>query len=209
MNIGTPTQIIYVRAEYVTPGTECFRVIEMELIVNPSPVIPLDMEDLVLCDDDGDGLSIFDLTQKEDEIFGSQDPTAYSLTYHILESDAQAGSNAIANPNVFPNTSNPQTIWVRLVDNDSECIKVGSFDISVELGPSVIQPEPLTQCDDLGEDNDGITLFDLTQKDDEITGGAPGVVVTYYETQADATAGENAIAPETAYENTSNPQVIM
>ncbi|RKZ99853.1 MAG: hypothetical protein DRQ45_08125, partial [Gammaproteobacteria bacterium] len=208
INIVTPSQILYVRAEYLAPGTGCFRVIEMELLVNPTPVIPLDMEDLVICDDDGDGFSVFDLTQKEDEIYGTQDPANYILTYHILQADAEAGTNAIANPGSFPNTSNPQTIWVRLVDNTTECIKIGSFDLRVEIGPVAIQPEPLTQCDDLGQDNDGIALFDLTTKNDEITGGVSGVVVSYYETEVDAQDDTNEIDPDTAYQNTSNPQVI-
>jgi len=207
-NIVTPSQILYVRAQYVAPGTECFRIIEMELIVNPTPVIPLDIEDLVLCDDDGDGFSVFDLTQKAGEIYGSQDPADYTLSYYTSQADAEGDVNAIANPTAFSNTSNPQTIWVRLEDNITSCIKIGSFDIRLEMGPEVFQPDPLSVCDDLGQDNDGVTLFDLTQKDDEITGGAPGVVVSYYETELDAQQATNAIDPDTAYENTSNPQII-
>jgi hypothetical protein len=72
----------------------------------------------------------------------------------------------------------------------------------------VIQPDPLSQCDDLGEPNDGVALFDLTQKDDEITASALGVTVHYFETQEDAINNENEIDPNTAYLNTSNPQVL-
>jgi len=205
-NIVTPFQILYVRAEYEAPGTGCFRVIELELIVNPTPVIPLDLEDLVLCDDDD--FAVFDLTQREGDIYGSQDPADYTLNYYISQADAEAGVNAIANVGAFPNTTNPQTIWVRLEDNTTSCIKIGFFDIRVAIGPQVFQPEPLSQCDDLGQDNDGIAIFDLTQKDDEITGGVPGLVVSYYENQEEAEEGINAIDPDTAYENTSNPQQI-
>ncbi len=52
------------------------------------------------------------------------------------------------------------------------------------------------------------TAFDLTVKDDEITGGAPGVGIQYFESQADADGNVNAINPATAYVNTSNPQTI-
>jgi len=211
-NISTPTQIIYARAEYPLPpvgtGTGCWRVIELELIINPTPIIPIAIDDLVICDDDGDGFSIFDLTQREDDIYGTQDPADYTLTYHTAQLDADTGANPIATPEAFPNTINPQTIWVRLEDNVTACIKVGSFDIKSEIGPAVIQPEPLTLCDDLGEPNDGVTLFDLTQKNLEITAGAPGLTVSYYETQADAASDSNVITPDTAYENTSNPQVL-
>ena len=157
----------------------------------------------------GMAFAIFDLTLQADTIYGDdQDPADYTLTYYTTELDAQDGTNPIANPEAFPNTTNPQTIWVRLEDNTNACIKVGSFDIRVEIGPQIFEPTPLTQCDDLGAPNDEVTLFDLTAKNDEITGGALGLTVQYYETQTDAEADVNEIDPDTAYQNTSNPQIV-
>jgi gliding motility-associated-like protein len=212
INIVSPSQIIYTRAEFPLPpvgtGTGCFRIVELELIVNPTPIIPLDIPALVVCDDDGDGFSIFDLTDQEGIIYGTQNPADYTLTYYISELDATDATNPIAVPTAFANTSNPQTIWVRLENTSTTCIKIGSFDIVSELGPLVIQPTPLTSCDYLGEPNDGLTLFDLTLKNAEITGGALGVRVDYYETLAEAEADTNVIDPDTAYQNTSNPQTI-
>ena len=184
----------------------CIR--DRELIVNPTPIIPLDIDDLVICDDDGDGFSIFDLSLRAPDIYGTQNPADYTLTYYTSQADAITGTNPIANPTAFPNTVNPQMIWVRLEDNTTGCPKIGSFEIRSELGPLVIQPTPLTLCDDLGEPNDGVTLFDLTVKNTEITAGALGVTVHYYETEADAEADINVIDPDTAYQNTSNPQII-
>ena len=85
-NIVSPSQIIYARAEYslALGGTGCFRVVDLELIVNPTPIIPFEIPDLVICDDDGDGFSIFDLTDQEDIIYGTQDPADYTLTYYTL-----------------------------------------------------------------------------------------------------------------------------
>ena len=212
INIVSPSQIIYTRAEFPLPpvgtGTGCFRIVELKLIVNPTPIIPLDIPALVVCDDDGDGSSIFNLTDQEGIIYGIQNPADYTLTYYISELGATDGTNPIAVPTAFANTSNPQTIWVRLENTSTTCIKIGSFDIVSELGPLVIQPTPLTSCDDLGEPNDGLTLFDLTLKNAEITGGALGVRVDYYETLAEAEADTNVIDPDTAYQNTSNPQTI-
>ena len=122
---------------------------------------------------------------------------------------AEAGTPAIATPTMFTNTVNPQEIWVRLEDGDTQCFKIGSFMIEAVPGPVVIQPDPFNMCDDLGVPNDGFTTFDLTTQDDLITGGAAGVGVQYFETLADAEANTNAINPATAYENTSNPQVLF
>ncbi len=190
-------------------GTGCFRVVELELIVNPTPEIPVDLEPLVICDDDGDGIATFDLTERAGDIYGTHDPADYTLSYHVSLANAQAGTPSIASPSAFTNTvPNVQPIWVRLRDIDTGCSKVGTFELRVSLGPTVIQPTPLELCDDLGEPNDGSTAFDLTVKDDEITGGAPGVGIQYFESQADADGNVSAINPATAYENTSNPQTI-
>jgi hypothetical protein len=42
--------------------------------------------------------------------------------------------------------------------------------------PSPVTPTPLEVCDD---DNDGLAEFILTDKDDEIIGGEPGVAIAY------------------------------
>ncbi|WP_028873240.1 T9SS type B sorting domain-containing protein, partial [Psychroserpens burtonensis] len=73
------------------------------------------------------------------------------------------------------------------------------------------QPTPLQLCDDQVADE--ITVFDLTVKDAEITGGEASWSVSYYETQTDADAQDNAIDAQ-AYANTSvagapsNPQTV-
>ena len=209
INIVTPSQIIYVRAVYPLPplgtGTGCFETVQLELIVNPTPIIPFNIEDLVVCDDDRDGVSIFDLTDKEDIIYGTQSPADFTLTYYLTQEHATNGTPRIANPTVFENTINPQTIWVRLEHNFTECFKIGKFNIFSQSGPSVVQPlEPLTECDDLGDPNDGVTLFDLTLMNDVITDGVSGVTVEYY-TDPDLYF---SIMNPTAYENLTNPQNI-
>jgi len=207
-NIVAFNQTIFVRAAYNNPpaGTGCYTIVTLELIVNPTPVVPSDLPDLVACDDSG--FSEFDLTQQQDLIFGSQSPADYTLTYHLSEADAIAGTPFIAQPDAYTNIANPQTIWVRLDDNNTECFKIGQFNLVVNNGLPITDPSPLELCDDLGEENDGITSFDLTQKNVEITNGVLTQGVSYFETEEDAQLNENRIDPETAYVNTSNPQVL-
>jgi gliding motility-associated-like protein len=66
----------------------------------------------------------------------------------------------------------------------------------------------LVLCDDLGEENDGITTFDLTVRNSEITNGDLTLGVSYFETEDDALGNINRIDPETAYINQSNPQIL-
>jgi len=206
-NIVADSQIIYVRVENELTG--CFTIVELELVVLPSPVIALELEDFVLCDDDDDGVMVFDLTQKDPEVYGSQDPVLFDLTYHETEADAQAGTGAIGVPTAYTNTSNPQTIWVRLQDIATGCYSVGSFELVVSLPPVIALPGDLAAletCDD--ETADGFTEFDLTQADGAITLGAPGLLVEYYETLLDAQDATNVIDPATAYTNIVNPQTL-
>jgi gliding motility-associated-like protein len=208
-NIVANAQTVYARAYFEAPPTStgCYSIVPLDLIVSPGPEVPIELPPLVLCDDDGFG--IFDLTQQDALIYGVQDPSLFILTYHVSLADALSGLNPIATPETFVNTITPeQTIYYRLALIESGCFATGEFLLQVSLGPVVIQPEPLNSCDDLGEPNDGITTFDLTLKSDEITGGAVGVEVRYYETQEDADGDINRIAPETAYVNTTNPQTV-
>ncbi len=212
-NIVANLQVVYVRATYddVPPalGTGCWRVVELELIVNPTPIVPLDLEPIIACDPDMDGFEVFDLTQRASDIYGTQDTTQYVLSYYLSEVAATAGTPSIASPNTFTNTVTPlQTIWIRLENVDSGCFKLGSFDIQVVDGPEVVQPNAFNKCDDLGEPFDGITTFDLTTQDAIITAGEPSVGVQYYETLANAQDDIDAINPATAYVNQINLQTI-
>ena len=213
-NIVANLQTVYARAIYgpLNPppnNTGCYRVVSLDLVVISSPVVPIALDPLVICDDDGDGFAEFDLTERASDIYGLQDPADYGLTYHLTMVDADAGINAIGNPTTYTNVSNPQSIYIRLESNDSGCYTVRDFELQVSIGPSVTQATDYILCDDLGQANDGFTEFDLTIKDDEITGGVVGVEVYYYVSQEDADNDENRITPAISYTNVSNPQTIF
>ena len=209
-NIVQDSQVVYARVAYDVPPfvLGCSNIVSLELQVTPAPVVPNDLPTLVVCDDDGFG--VFDLTQQDALVYGVQDPLDYTLTYHETLLDAQDGLSAIVTPSAYINTVTPeQTIYVRLSDNSGVCFTISDFLLQVTIGPVVNQPNPLTVCDDLGSVNDGISTFDLTVKNDEITGVVAGVGVRYYETLLDAQDDTNRINPDTAYVNTSNPQTIF
>jgi gliding motility-associated-like protein len=210
-NIVSDTQTIFVRAENALTG--CFSIVEQELITKPSPELPLIIEDIVVCDDDYDEITVFDLTQRDEDIYGDQSTTDFALSYHESLLDAETGDNPIVNTTSYQNLSNPQTIYVRLEGFDNSCVSVGEFNLVVSLPPVIVQSEPLEECDD--EVADQITEFDLTSKNDEITAGNLQWDVVYYETEQDALDNTNAIETPEAYTNTSvggnaaNPQTLF
>ncbi|WP_240673089.1 T9SS type B sorting domain-containing protein [Aequorivita ciconiae] len=210
-NIVAFSQTIYARATFaLAPNTSgCYSIVPLELIVSPSPVVPVDLPDLVACDPDGDGTAVFDLTVQEDLIYGGQDRTVLRLTYHTTQGGADTGDDPIVNPGAYTNTSNPQEIYVRLAYTEGDlCFATGHFALVVSDGIPINEPGPLEICDDLGEPNDMRAVFDLTVKNAEITGGAPGLGVGYFLTEADALANVDRIDPDHAFENTENPQRV-
>ncbi len=210
-NIVMDEQLIYIRAENTVTG--CYNALEtLTIRVLPSPVVPVEIGDYVVCDTDSDGFAQFDLTTKDAEVLGGQDASEFMLTYHVSQADAESGSNPIANVTNYTNINNPQTIYVRLESGVNGCVTAtGLFEIRVELPPVAVQPTPLEFCDD--EVADEVTVFDLTVKDLEITGGEASWSVSYYETDADAQSGTGAV-DATSYGNTSvngapaNPQTL-
>jgi gliding motility-associated-like protein len=211
LNIVPFVQPMYVRA--VNSLTGCWSVMTIELNVIPSPVVPV-LEDQVKCDTDSnnqDGLTSFDLTTQEAAILAAQlvPGGIYDITYHLTQGDADAGTNPIIQDTNFINSTNPQTIWVRVTGRDSECYNIGSFDLRVSIPLALTTPTQLTICDDGPTSAVPQAVFDLTVKDNEITGGAIGYTVAYYVSQGDAQAGTNPIADPTAYTNIANAQTLF
>ena len=214
-NIVANNQMIYVRSENTLTGCYSLTTSTLELVVQPAPEVPTALVDYVLCDDNADGITQFDLTTKDDEILNGQDPLAVALSYHVSAADAETGNNPIINTTNYTNITNPQVIYVRLFNATTSCQDTGTFELQVELPPVAVQPTQLSVCDDLGEvPGDEITAFDLTVKDTEITGGNSSWSVAYYETDAEAQTQTNAIPDPTQYTNTSinglpsNPQTL-
>uniref|UniRef100_UPI002614AE7B T9SS type B sorting domain-containing protein n=4 Tax=uncultured Dokdonia sp. TaxID=575653 RepID=UPI002614AE7B len=211
-NSGTTT--IYVRATDTDPATstECFRVITLDLVVNPIPEIALPIPDLTLCND-GSDQAIFDLTDNEANIIGLLDPTLYTLSYHESEMNAEDNMLPIGDPENYLVVAPGTTVWVRLEDNVTGCASVAPFEVVIAPIPVfTAPPATLEACDtegvDVGTDVDGITLFDLTSLDDGITAGDVTLEVIYYESQADLDAGL-AIPNPDMYVNTTTPQTIF
>ncbi|GLB48796.1 choice-of-anchor L domain-containing protein [Neptunitalea lumnitzerae] len=208
-NIVQDNQTIYVRVENDLTG--CYDVDPLPLIVNPTPVVPFDLPDMEICDDQlADGRAEFDLSEQNVNVYGSQSTADFTISYYETEIEAVDAVNAISTNYYVNQVAFLQTIYVRLEDNVTGCFTVRDFDLIVNPNP-VINPSydyDLALCDDFGQPGDQITEFDLTVKNDEITGGVNGYIVSYYETEADAEVGVNAIADDTAYENTVSPYTL-
>ncbi|MDP2160642.1 MAG: T9SS type B sorting domain-containing protein, partial [Flavobacterium sp.] len=207
-NITPYLQFIYIRAENAVTG--CYSTYTLALNVNPSPIIPVDLPNLTLCDQDGNpqsGTTAFDLTQQNAIILAAQPAGlgSYTIRYFTTEANAQNNTAAIVPASNYINTTSPQTIWYRVSNNTSNCFSIGTFQLIVNTPLALTTPTPLAQCN---PDNDNFMEFDLTTKDAEITQNLPGYTVTYYPSYAQALSETGPITNPTAYTNLTPAQTL-
>ncbi|MFT5891475.1 MAG: hypothetical protein ACI9Y7_001579, partial [Dokdonia sp.] len=190
--------IIFVRVEN-NALTDCFDTTSFMLTVQARP-IPVDPGPFIICDNTNDGSDTngfveFNLSTLNATILGLQDPTLFTLTYHIDANDALLDQFPL--PLVFTNTMvGGQTIFIRL-ENDAftDCFTTIPLVLEVAPLPVIINPAPLlTQCDD---DNDGFAVFNLTQAEVLISADFVNETFQYFDQMgmliADPIAYTNAI----------------
>lgn len=165
---------------------------------------------LVQCDNDSDGISIVNLTVKND--FISANYLNETFTYYTTLAGAtnEIASALIANPVSF--TTSSTTVYVRVV-NSNGCFSVAQLNVIV----SVTQIPPSTlysffTCDDyidaVNNDYDGISLFNFSSVTPAIQALLPTTavyIITYYRDQNDALAEVNPITNLSNYRNIGSP----
>lgn len=181
-------------------GNDCVEEDDIVVVLNTEEPIAA-ITNYQLCDDvSGNGIEIFDLSTKTSELVANIPFTNYTFSYHLSDAEARSNLNPITTP--IPNTSNPQTIYVRIDDADSNCFSYTTFNLVVNQVPNIVNPTPLEVCDS-DDFPDGYAIVYLTDKDDEITNGQSNLAVTYHYSPADAASGNNPI--QSPYVNASTP----
>ena len=115
----------------------------LKYYVLPSLEVPTTIGLYFICDTDADGSPQFHLTTKEEEIYKRQDSAALSLSYHVSAAEAQTSNNPIINKTNYNNTTNPQTIYVRLLNPSTSCQDTSEFELGVHLPPVAVHPSQL------------------------------------------------------------------
>ena len=192
-------QEIYIRVVDAN-NSVCPSITTLSLTVTPKPTVPASVSNYPLCDDNGDGLEIFDLTTKATDILSGQ---IYTLTYHTLLADANSGTNAIATPQTYQ--SGNATIYVRSQDALG-CFNVTTFQLIVNPLPVITNPDPLFACAD--GINPNSAPFNLQAAIPQITNNDAALKVYFYTTEADAQTGDVTTALQSPYNSTSANQTV-
>ncbi|AOW10956.1 T9SS type B sorting domain-containing protein [Flavobacterium gilvum] len=196
-----------------TPGTYKVKVpllpaactAEDEIKIEYAPQIVLNNSTLYQCDDNGDGISVFNLT-KADNIIKNNNPSLTKLVYYKSMADAQNETNPILNTTSYVN-SVPNETLVAKVSNAFNCFDYAQ--LNLVISNNAISPQnPIQSCDN-DATQDGLTQFDLNAKvTPQVINGLPsGLVVEYYLNQTDAIAQKNQL-PNLFTNTIANQQTI-
>lgn len=145
---------------------------------------------LLACDDDLDGMAVFNLSKLNALVTNNNNSYGQVLYFESLTNAQQFAVN-LAIPNSTTYLSVPKTIYAAVQTNFG-CVTA----VAISLGfstASVPQNLSYASCD-LDGTLDGFFGFTLANIDTLLLNGLPaGLAVSYYSTLADAQAGQNAL----------------
>src|SRR5690606_32604321 len=154
----------------------------------PEPFEPGTPSDLETCFGSGGSLGVFDLTEIYDEVLGDDlDPNGYEITFHLSMTDLENWWNLEWSPpypqlTAYTAISNPQTIYVKIQDFNSDCFKIRTFDL-LTIDCAFTPPAPVILCDN---DKDGSESIDLAQFIPDILTGFDGYSVSFHTSEVGA-----------------------
>ncbi|AXG75100.1 hypothetical protein DVK85_13015 [Flavobacterium arcticum] len=200
-NTGTYNVVVTITKE------DDITIVSKDIIVHTVPIANTALT-LTECDPDNNGVTTFNLTDNNNDILGAQNPTGYDVRYFETQEDADANTAAI-NAASYTNTSNPQTLYVRVQNrNNTSCYDTTSFEINVTNTPA-FNDSSYSICDDAtdGDDTNGQATFNLAEVTAALVQDTDNFTTVYYTTQANAEA-ETAPLPQSLYNTTANEQII-
>ena len=116
-------------------------------------------QNLVQCLDSASQNACFNLLDNNVNVIGSLNPSEYTITYHLSQSEAASDSNPLSSPYCML-AMGTQQLFARLENNITLSGSVSSFSITSQMvSPNVLVLQDMVQCDD---NLDGTVTFDLT-----------------------------------------------
>jgi len=191
----------------------CQQIYPINLTLTSTPAVnsPVTISLNNICDNNNDGVEIYNLTQAQPQIYsGSVSNVTFSY-YSSYDPATHTFSGPIINPTQFSVTGNA-TVYVKVKFNNSECFSAAQVNIQMSfLPPVVLNNAVLDKCDEdfnLSETfqlNDAIPqLFVASQNTQPLS----NMTISYYNTSAEANAGVPATQiGNTATTNISSVQV--
>ncbi|WP_336732962.1 T9SS type B sorting domain-containing protein [Chryseobacterium sp. VD8] len=158
--------------------------------VNPQVTVNLTN----ICDNNNDNTEIYNLTQAQSQITTSSNVNfTYYLNYDPI---THIFTNEITNPTQFVVTGGSATVYVKVKFNNNDCFSAVKLTILMTfLPPVVLNNAVLNKCDEDFNLSETFQLGDATSQmfiPAQNTYPLSNITVTYYNTQAEANAGNPA-----------------
>jgi gliding motility-associated-like protein len=166
---------------------------------------------IVQCDDDTDGISNFNITEKNNYISANFANETFTYYTTLTGANTKDPVTLISNPLSF--SSNSKSIWAR-VENSNGCFSIAQLNLVVSTTQINSNFKRLFNvCDDfidvVNNDKDGIAAFDFSSVTNDIQAMLPSNTsysIKYYADETDAFAETNVIANPSNYRNTTPNQ---
>lgn len=187
----TPTYTVTTPGNYkvevtITPST-CSLVGEIK--IDYASEIQSTNTSLLQCDDNTDGISIFDLN-KVNNIVKNNVASILNEGFYETLTDAQNKTNKIASPNRYINNAPNQIVYARL-ENQFGCSKIAQVTLKIAT-TSIPDPAPISICDQ-DQIQDGFYQFDLNNEVTPQLGLTTGLTINYYAAANDAVTETNQL----------------
>ena len=162
-----------------------------EIKIEFTPQIVLKNTTLIQCDDNGDGIAIFDLNKAE-AIIKNNNSNLGQMFFFENKIDAQKNQNLIPSPNSYTNKSNNQIVIAKVLDTYG-CPNYAELTLSIS-NKSITPLPPIIVCDDDGF-IDGIHQFDLMgiATSGYFSGVGNNIFVSFYSNSKDAYLEKNEL----------------
>ncbi|TBN06398.1 T9SS type B sorting domain-containing protein [Hyunsoonleella flava] len=186
-------QPIYVR---ISNGTYChgltdflISIVQVPETTEPSP--------LTKCDVDYDGVVTFDITESELQILDVRQNNLV-ITYHKTQDGVDNHTEIITNPENYSNTSNPETVYIKINNTISNCSVSLPIELQVDLPPALVDFKTFEICENPSK------YFDLNEINEVVAPNDNDAIITYYVNTSDAEAGINSISTDYVYNTNSD-----
>lgn len=173
----------------------------------PKVVTPIELKQ---CDDDLDGFSTFNITEKNSSI--STNSSNETFTYYTSFDGAKTKEVLVKIANPISYRSSNNTIWTR-IENANGCFSISQLNLVVSSTqiPTTFSRTYET-CDDYIDstynDTDGVSTFDFSSTTQDIQAILPSpstlYSIKYYNNELDALSELNEITNTTNYRNTNS-----
>lgn len=197
----TGTTTVYARVESTITG--CISIESINIIVNTLPQFE-PISNYRICENGSGNVADFFFNTKDAEILNGQ--PGKRVLYFENAGDADNRVGMIDKTTAYQNTSNPQTIYVRVENiSDNNCYGTSSFTIEVGSIPEFNEPADLFLCDDIS--NDGSETINLQDQIDEIALGInDNLSISFHLSEAAAINNQNSLPLN--FTNSVNPQTV-